>query len=88
MLLLTQREGDHPRHAVRYKARFRDRLKIVEPKVEQKTKNVKEERMARPRLNTPETAKVLMTIENPAAKFRFETTKKGGLNVRLTEIEK
>jgi hypothetical protein len=29
-----------------------------------------------------------MTIENPAAKFRFETTKKGGLNVRLTEIEK
>ena len=53
-----------------------------------KVKNVKEERMARPRLNTPETAKVLMTIENPAAKFRFETTKKGGLNVRLTEIEK
>lgn len=61
---------------------------IVEPKIEQKVKNVKEERMTRPRLNTPETAKVLMTIENPAAKFRFETTKKGGLNVRLTEIEK
>lgn len=48
----------------------------------------KTERIARPRLNTPETARVLQTIENPAAKFRFETTKKGGLNVRLTEIEK
>ena len=61
---------------------------IVEPKAEQKTDEMKKERVARPRLNTPETAKVLATIENPAAKFRFETTKKGGLNVRLTEIEK
>ena len=61
---------------------------VVEPKAEQKTDEMKKERMARPRLNTPETAKVLATIENPAAKFRFETTKKGGLNVRLTEIEK
>lgn len=41
-----------------------------------------------PKLGLPETAKVLATIENPAAKLRFETTKKGGLNVRLTEIEK
>jgi len=40
------------------------------------------------RLGVPETAKVLATIENPAARLRFETTKKGGLNVRLTEIEK
>lgn len=61
---------------------------IVEPKTEQKTDEAKKEQTARPRLNTPETAKVLATIENPAAKFRFETTKKGGLNVRLTEIEK
>jgi len=61
---------------------------IVELKTEEKTKEVKNERTALPRLNTPETARVLATIENPAAKFRFETTKKGGLNVRLTEIEK
>jgi hypothetical protein len=61
---------------------------IVEPKAEEKAKKVKNERTVRPRLNTPQTAKVLATIENPAAKFRFETTKKGGLNVRLTEIEK
>lgn len=40
------------------------------------------------RLGAPETAKVLATIENPATRLRFETTKKGGLNVRITEVEK
>lgn len=45
------------------------------------------ERNARPRLGIPETAKVLAAIENPAAKVRFETGKKGNLHVRLTEIE-
>lgn len=40
-----------------------------------------------PRLGLPETAKVLAAIENPAVRLRFETTKKGGLYVRLTEIE-
>ena len=42
---------------------------------------------ARPQLDIPATARVLATIENPAAKVRFETGKKGGLHVRLTEIE-
>lgn len=40
-----------------------------------------------PRLGTLETAKVLAAIENPASNLRFETTKKGGLHVRLTEVE-
>lgn len=40
-----------------------------------------------PKLELREVAKVYTTIDNPAAKLRFETTKKGGLNVRLTEIE-
>jgi len=40
-----------------------------------------------PRLQLHETARVLATIDNPASKFRFETTKKGGLHVRLTEVE-
>ena len=40
-----------------------------------------------PKLEFHETAKALATIDNPAAKVRFETTKKGGLNVRLTEVE-
>jgi hypothetical protein len=43
--------------------------------------------IAVPKLGLHETAKVLAAIENPASKLRFEATKKGGLNVRLTEIE-
>lgn len=40
-----------------------------------------------PKLTLPETAKVLAAINNPAIKLRFETTRKGRLNVRYTEIE-
>lgn len=40
-----------------------------------------------PRLGVLETAKVLAAIENPAANFRLESTKKGGLHARFTEIE-
>jgi len=44
-------------------------------------------RPTRLRLDTPVTAKILATIENPAAKVRFETGKRGTLHVRLTEVE-
>lgn len=40
-----------------------------------------------PRLDTLATAKVMATIENPEMNLRFETTKKGGLHVRFTEIK-
>lgn len=40
-----------------------------------------------PRLKFHETARVLAAIDNPASKLRFETTKKGGLHVRLTEVQ-
>lgn len=40
-----------------------------------------------PRLEFHEAAKVLAAIDNPAANLRFETTKKGGLHVRLTEVK-
>lgn len=58
------------------------------PKVtdESKTKQIKTP-VKLPRLNDIETVKVLAAIENPAARLRFETTRKGGLNVRFTEIE-
>ena len=42
---------------------------------------------ALPRLNAMEAAQLLAVIENPAAKLRFETTRKGALHVRLTEVE-
>lgn len=41
----------------------------------------------RSQLDIPATAKILATIENPAAKVRFETSKKGDLHVRFTEVE-
>lgn len=40
-----------------------------------------------PKLELREAVKVYATIDNPAAKLRFETTKKGGLHVRITEVE-
>ena len=59
-------------------------IKQAETKEE---KSSKESKVHLPRLGTLETARVLATIENPAANLRFETTKKGGLHVRLTEVE-
>jgi len=47
----------------------------------------KKERIKLPHLGTPETIKVLAAIDNPASRLRFETTRKGGLNVRFTEVE-
>lgn len=40
-----------------------------------------------PKLELRDAVRVYAAIDNPAAKLRFETTKKGGLYVRLTEIE-
>lgn len=40
-----------------------------------------------PALELYQTAQVLAAIDDPARKLRFETTKKGGLHVRLTEIQ-
>ncbi len=40
-----------------------------------------------PKLKLHETIHVLSALDNPASRLRFEATKKGGLNVRLTEIQ-
>jgi hypothetical protein len=44
-------------------------------------------RMLPTKLSLAETARAYATLDDPVRKLRFETTKKGGLNVRLTEIE-
>ena len=41
----------------------------------------------RQKLDIPATARVLATLENPAANVRFEATKRGALYVRFTEVE-
>lgn len=48
----------------------------------------KKETAHTPALALSETVKIYTAINNPASKLRFETTKKGGLHVRLTQIEK
>jgi hypothetical protein len=45
------------------------------------------QRVIQPKLDIPATARVLAALENPAANVRFETTKKGALYVRFTEVE-
>ena len=46
------------------------------------------QRTIQPKLDIPATARVLATLENPAANVRFEATRKGALYVRFTEVEK
>lgn len=40
-----------------------------------------------PKLGILETSGVYAAIDNPANQLRFETTKKGGLNVHLTQVK-
>jgi len=68
-------------------ATLRESYPVRQEKMNKKAPVKTKKQAAQPRLGIPETAKVLATIENPAAKVRFETGKKGNLHVRLTEIE-
>jgi len=54
---------------------------------EETTKTKSKPTVALPQLELYQTARVLAAIDDPARKLRFETTKRGGLHVRLTEIE-
>ncbi len=40
-----------------------------------------------PHISTTDAARIMSLIENPAANLRFATNKRGGLYVRITEIE-
>lgn len=69
-------------------AAFRDQYVTKMPEPEEAAKSARLKRsISVPRLAFHETAKVLAAIDNPASKLRFETTKKGGLHVRLTEVQ-
>jgi len=47
----------------------------------------RETTMQMPQLDFHQTARVLARVDHPEAKLRFETSKKGALRVRLTEIQ-
>ena len=59
---------------------------VAQPKETTEHVSLKE-RAKLPRLELHEMTDLMTKLENPAAKLRFETTRKGGLYVRLTEIE-
>lgn len=60
--------------------------KAIESEEDNSTAKTKKT-ISAPKLELREAVKVYATIDNPAAKLRFETTKKGGLHVRITEVE-
>lgn len=45
------------------------------------------DRLTAERLNFTDTARALATLDDPTLQVQFETTKKGGLHVRLSEIQ-
>lgn len=53
----------------------------------QTTKPMQRMKPVIPQLDIPTTARLLATLNNPAAQVHFVTGKKGNLYVRLTEIE-
>ena len=52
-----------------------------------KTSKVKLMRPALPKLDNQEKAKLYVAMDNPINRLCFETNKKGGMNVRITEIQ-
>lgn len=68
-------------------AMFREQYEDVTPTEETTTKKETETNYHIPKLDFHTAAKVRDLIDNPERRLRFESTKKGGLYVRLTEIE-
>lgn len=67
---------------------YREQYDAIQPDSEEAKKTATTKpTITAPKLDFREATQVLATIENPASKLRFETTKKGTLHVRLTEIE-
>jgi hypothetical protein len=60
-----------------------------EPPKEAETRTTIEEHTPAvlPKLGIQEKAYVYATLDDPISRLRFETTKKGGLNVRITEVQ-
>ena len=69
-------------------ATYREDYQTHKPEVSEETsKQQTRQTTAVPKLAFQDAMQVLQTINKPESKLRFEMTKKGGLNVRLTEVE-
>lgn len=66
----------------------REEYRAKKPELSEETQVAKEKTASHiPKLAFHDAAYVLETINNPDSNLRFEMTKKGGLHVRLTEVE-
>ena len=88
-LITIIRYNNRPKFYVFQKSNdHREQYKTQETNSPDETKNAVKENVSRlPKLSFHDAAYVLETINNPDSNLRFEMTKKGGLNVRLTEVE-
>lgn len=67
---------------------YREEYKSKTPEQSKETKATKDNITSHiPKLSFHDAAYVMETINNPNSNLRFEMTKKGGLHVRLTEVE-
>lgn len=66
---------------------YREQYETATPVEETAPKEQSETQRHIPKLDFQAAAKVRAVIDNPELRLRFESTKKGGLHVRLTEIE-
>ncbi len=89
-LLIAARYNSRPRYYLFNKksAHLRNLPKSEAPQaVATKKEPKKVTRSPLPRLSTAELAHVEQLIANPAANLHFKTSKKGALNVYITEVE-
>jgi len=50
-------------------------------------KKAKERKAKLPSVSVADTARIMKLIDHPAANLRFEVSKKGGLNVRISKVQ-
>ena len=89
-LITIIRYNTRPKYYVFQKstAAHREEYKLQKTdKPEEAKTSTKEKASHLPKLAFHDAAYVLETINRPESNLRFEMTKKGGLNVRLTEVE-
>ena len=87
--LILLRYRLRPRHYLFNKNTALYREDYPEPPKEAEARTTVKEHMPAvlPKLGIQEKAYVYATLDDPISRLRFETTKKGGLHVRITEVQ-
>jgi hypothetical protein len=89
-LVVLLRYNLRPKYYLFNKNSLQYREDYPEPKIESPKKAHKQQvanTVQAPKLNLVELREVYAMLDNPNSKIRFETSRKGGLNVHLTEVQ-